>query len=63
LIAAVTRRLDLRQPPVALAGGVIGASQQLQQAVVAQAGVALGPLRYVADPAHGALVLAQRLLI
>ncbi len=62
LIAAVVRKLNLRQPALALGGGVLGASAFLQQAVRDRAGVALGPQHYVHDPARGAVVLAQRLL-
>jgi len=61
-INAVVRKLALQQPPLALGGGVLGASGWLQQAVRERAGVALGPQQHVPDPARGALVLAQRLL-
>ncbi len=60
LIAAVVKQLRLEAPPVALGGGLIGAHPRLQQAVLEQAGLPLGPLRYVADPAQGALVIARR---
>jgi N-acetylglucosamine kinase-like BadF-type ATPase len=62
LIVAVGRELQLEQPPVAFGGGLIGALPDLQQAVLDQSGLVLGPARYVEDPAQGALVLAQRLL-
>ncbi len=62
LIAAVVHKLELHQPPLALGGGVLGASTFLQQAVRDHAGVSLGPHYYVADPARGALVLAARQL-
>ena len=62
LVAAVARRLDLHEPPLALGGGLLGASDSLRQAVVERAQIALGPVRYVDDPAAGAIVLARRLL-
>lgn len=62
LVAAVTRALDLDQPPLALGGGLLGAQRSLQAAVQRCADVPLGPLRYVSDPAQGALVIARRLL-
>lgn len=60
LIAAVVRHLDLESPPVAIGGGLIGAHPTLQQLVLERAGIPLGPLCYVADPAQGALVIAKR---
>ncbi|HEX6290723.1 MAG TPA: BadF/BadG/BcrA/BcrD ATPase family protein [Herpetosiphonaceae bacterium] len=62
LAAAVVRRLDLSEPPVACGGGLLVANAGLQQGIVAHAGVPLGPLRTVDDPARGALVIARRLL-
>lgn len=62
LISAVVRRLDLHEPPVALGGGLIGASASLQHAITAQTGIVLGSCVYVAEPAHGALKLARGLL-
>lgn len=57
---AAARRLDLVAPPLALAGGLLGASPQLRDALAARLGWA--PVTYVDDPARGALVLARRLL-
>lgn len=62
LIRAVVQRLDLDAPPIAFGGGLLGASRQLQQRVIDGAGVPLGAVSYVADPAHGALRLARRLV-
>ncbi len=62
LIRTVTRKLDLHEPPLALGGGFIGAHQAFQAAVIARAGINLGPVKYVVEPALGALVLARRLL-
>lgn len=62
-LTAVVRQLDLQQSPLALGGGVLGASAWLQQQVRKRASVVLGSQRYVDDPTQGALVLAQRLLI
>lgn len=63
MLAAVTRALDLHEPPVALGGGFIGASPMLQRGVHMIAGVSLGPVAYVPEPAQGALALARRLLV
>ena len=62
LIDVVVRKLQLDVPPLALGGGVLGASVLLQRAVQQHVGVVLGPQQYVAQPAHGAIVLAQRVL-
>ncbi len=62
LVAAVVRQLDLTQPPVAFGGGVVVANAGLQRGIAAHAGVSLGPLCAVDDPARGALVIARRLL-
>lgn len=62
MVAAVVRKLDLQAPPIATAGGVIGAYPALQHAVVTHAGVTLGPISHAAEPARGAIVLARRLI-
>lgn len=62
LIAAVVRRLDLAQPPVALGGGLLVGTPELQQQIKTLAGVPLGTLTPVEDPARGAIVIARRLL-
>jgi N-acetylglucosamine kinase-like BadF-type ATPase len=62
LLGTVARQLDMREPPVALGGGILGATGWLYEEVRRQAGVTLGPFRYVDDPARGAVVLAGRLL-
>lgn len=62
LVAAVVRRLNLVEPPVALAGGLLGASSWLRARLVQHTDVPLGQVTYVDDPAEGALVLARRLL-
>jgi len=62
MAATAARRLALDAPPLALAGGLLGASPRLRHAVATQLGAAWGTVRYVADPAQGALVLARRLL-
>jgi N-acetylglucosamine kinase-like BadF-type ATPase len=62
LVAAVARKLDLGTPPVALAGGLLGASQRLRRDIAACAGVEPEALTYVEEPAHGALVIARRLV-
>jgi len=62
LLATVARMLELEQPPLALAGGLVRAGSVLPEAVMAHAGITVGTRQHVADPAQGALVLAQRLL-
>lgn len=62
LVAAVVHRLDLREPPVALGGGLLVGTPELQQQIKTFAGVPLGALSPVEDPARGAIVIAGRLL-
>jgi N-acetylglucosamine kinase-like BadF-type ATPase len=62
LVAAVVHRLNLVEPPVALAGGLLGASSWLKSRLVQHTDVPLGQVTFVEDPAVGALVLARRLL-
>lgn len=62
LLDSVVQRLALRQPPVALGGGLLRANTRLQQMIIQGCRAQLGPLTYVADPAQGALILARRLL-
>jgi N-acetylglucosamine kinase-like BadF-type ATPase len=62
LAITVARKLDLIAPPVALAGGLLGASHQLRQGIAAIVGVELGPLTFVEEPAQGAVKIARRLL-
>ena len=61
LVITVARKLDLIAPPVALAGGLLGASRQLRQSIAAIVGVELGKLIYVEEPARGAVKIARRL--
>ena len=58
---AAARQLGLQRPPLALAGGLFGASPRLREGIAARAGNALGPFVYVAEPAQGALVIARRM--
>lgn len=60
--ATAARRLGMGAAPLALAGGLLGASPRLRQALAARLGPAWSPVRYVEDPARGTLVLARRLL-
>jgi N-acetylglucosamine kinase-like BadF-type ATPase len=60
---AAARQLDLRQPPIALAGGLFGASPRLRAGIAERAGAALGSPTYVAEPARGALEIARRMLV
>lgn len=60
--ATAARQLELRDPPVALAGGLLGSSPPMRAALAERLGPGWGPLQYVEDPAVGTLVLARRLL-
>jgi N-acetylglucosamine kinase-like BadF-type ATPase len=62
MLAALVATLDLRRPPVAMAGGLLGASGSLRAAIVRHMAAPLGPVSYVDEPARGALKLAGRLL-
>ncbi len=62
MAATAARRLRLVDPPLALAGGLFGASDGLRARVTALLGDGWGPTTWVADPAQGTLILAQRLL-
>jgi len=53
-------RLELRRPPLAMAGGIFNSS--LREAVVKEVGDAVASATYVSDPPLGAVVLARRLL-
>jgi N-acetylglucosamine kinase-like BadF-type ATPase len=58
-IDTVVRRLGLKRPPLALAGGVLRGCLRaaLDQAIQSE----LGPVQFVSDPSLGAVVLARRL--
>jgi N-acetylglucosamine kinase-like BadF-type ATPase len=55
LVMTVARNLDLITPPVALAGGLLGASRQLRRSIAAIVGVELEKLINVEEPARGAV--------
>ena len=59
-VETVVRRLNLKHPPLALAGGALRASlrKALQSSITSE----MGPIHFVADPSMGAVVLARRLL-
>jgi N-acetylglucosamine kinase-like BadF-type ATPase len=59
-VDTLVRKLALKQPPLALAGGLLRAN--LRQAMLAAVTSEPGPVSYVADPPLGAVVLARRLL-
>jgi N-acetylglucosamine kinase-like BadF-type ATPase len=61
LLMTAVNRLELYTPPIALAGGVLGASPTLRSMIYERVGMPLGPVVYVDDPALGAIRLAQRL--
>jgi N-acetylglucosamine kinase-like BadF-type ATPase len=54
-------RLELRRPPLAMGGGMLGGP--LRDAVVKAIGPEIASATYVADPPLGAVVLARRLLV
>jgi len=58
-VDTVVRRLGLKRPPLALAGGVLRSCLRaaLDQAIQSE----LGPVQFVSDPSLGAVVLARRL--
>jgi N-acetylglucosamine kinase-like BadF-type ATPase len=62
LVAVVVQRLSLVESPLALGGGLLGENSCLRIHLLQHAGVPLGPVEYVDDPAVGALVLARQLL-
>jgi N-acetylglucosamine kinase-like BadF-type ATPase len=62
LVTTAANKLGLTTTPVALAGGLFGASQRLREGVAAHTKVGLEPVMYVEQPARGALILARRLL-
>lgn len=62
LATTAARRLGLGAAPLALAGGLLGASPYLRDRLAAALAPALAPAAFVADPARGTLVLARRLL-
>ncbi len=62
LARTAARRLALANPPLALAGGLLGAGAALRARLADRLGAGWGPTTWVADPAQGALVLARRLL-
>jgi N-acetylglucosamine kinase-like BadF-type ATPase len=62
MAVTAARRLALAGPPLALAGGLLGASAALRARLVERLGAGWGPTTWVADPAQGTLILAQRLL-
>jgi N-acetylglucosamine kinase-like BadF-type ATPase len=62
MVAAVARRLDFDNPPLALGGGLIGASARLQDAVQRACGIPLQSVQHVGEPVQGALVIARRMI-
>jgi len=62
MLQAMIEKLDLHQPPIVMAGGLLGTSAGLRASIVERIPGALGPISYVDDPTRGALVLARQLL-
>lgn len=62
MAVTAARRLNLADPPLALGGGLLGASAELRSRLADRLGAGWGPTTWVADPAQGTLILAQRLL-
>jgi len=61
MVETVARKLELRKPPLALAGGVLRASRTLRSAIYEHAAIELGEATLVDDPAVGALAIARSL--
>ena len=59
-VDTVVRRLGLKKPPLALAGGLL--SGHLRSTVLAAIKSEVGATTYVSDPSQGAVTLARRLL-
>jgi N-acetylglucosamine kinase-like BadF-type ATPase len=59
-VDTVVRRLGLKKPPLALAGGLL--SGHLRATVLASIKSEIGATTYVSDPSQGAVLLARRLL-
>lgn len=59
---AAAHKLELAAAPLALAGGLLGASAALRRMIGAELGAAWEPVTYVDEPARGTLLLARRLL-
>ena len=57
-VRTVTRRLDLKKPPLGLSGGLLRGS--LRHALQSQIGADVGAIQSVADPAVGAVTIAHR---
>jgi N-acetylglucosamine kinase-like BadF-type ATPase len=61
MVVVATRRLSLQTPPLALAGGMLGASSLLRESLLMQIEALVGPVAFVEEPVRGAIILAQRL--
>ncbi len=59
-VRTLAKRLSLRQPPLALGGGLLRG--QLRRSILALLEGEIGPYTYVAEPVLGAVELARRLL-
>jgi len=59
-VRTVVRKLGVKQPPLALSGGLLRAG--LRQALLTRIGDDVGTVNYVNDPPVGGVVLARRLL-
>jgi N-acetylglucosamine kinase-like BadF-type ATPase len=59
-VDTVVRRLGLKKPPLALAGGLL--SGHMRSTVLAAIKSEVGAATYVSDPSQGAVVLARRLI-
>jgi N-acetylglucosamine kinase-like BadF-type ATPase len=60
MVTTLIAALEMQQPPIALAGGLLGGSSELRAALLSKIGDLIGPQAYVDTPVRGAVVLAQR---
>jgi len=52
MLEATIAKLDLRQPPIAMAGGLLGTSAGLRTSIVERVRGELGPISYVEEPSE-----------
>jgi N-acetylglucosamine kinase-like BadF-type ATPase len=62
MIKVVADQLETREPPIALGGGLLGASPSLRAMIVVAHDLRAGPVAYVDEPVHGAMVIARQVL-
>jgi N-acetylglucosamine kinase-like BadF-type ATPase len=60
-VDTVARRLEIKEPPLALGGGLMASSERLRRAMHSNISISLGPVTVVEEPARGGLLIAQDL--